>query len=389
MNIVPVNTLGGIGDALVRMFFREPAGSEFGQTSDWVFMFIFWWSVVLFVILMGLMGWFMFKYRRVPGTIGARSPSHNTPLELMWTILPTILLVFMFFYGFWGFADALVAPGHSLMLDVQARQWSWTVTYPNGAITGKVNSVPGDIPADEQYGRARGNPGAPIKHLGAVSIPLIIVPAQTPVQLRMISNDVLHAFWVPDFRMKFDVVPNRYTAVWFEAREDQIGDHWVFCAEYCGNNHSEMLAVMRVLPKDEYEATVRAWGPEGLPPAEYGAVLYRGQGCAGCHSTDGAKNTGPTWLNMYGYEFSHTDGSTRTVDDNHIRQSILVPGGSIRAGFTNQMTPFQLSEKEIGALIAYIKTLSDRGGTPDAPPEQPAGEQPGSEQPGAQPAGGY
>ena len=356
-------TMAGLGDWLIDLFFRAPAGSEFGETADGVFMFIFWWSVVLFVGLMGLMFWFMWKYRRRPGAIGPRSASHNTPLELFWTIVPTIFLVFMFFYGFWGYADALVAPTESLLLDVRAQQWSWTVNYPNGAGTGKVMSTPG---GGEAYDPAKNNPTAPIQHLGAVKIPLIVVPVNTPVQLRMISADVIHAFWVPDFRIKFDVMPNRYTAVWFHAREDQIGDHWVFCAEYCGKNHSEMLAVIRVVPQDQFEAVMREWGPEGMPPVEYGEFLYNNKGCFTCHSIGGEKNTGPTWQNLYGYEFEYKDGSKILADDNHIRESILTPSKHVRLGFPDQMPPFagQLNEKAVAGLIAYIRTLSDKGGPP-------------------------
>lgn len=367
-------TMAGLGDALIRLFFRKPSGTEIGGTADGVFMFIFWWSVVLFVGLMGLMFWFMFKYRRRPGRIGPRSVSHNTALELFWTIVPTIFLVFMFFYGFWGYADAIVAPAESLLLDVRGQQWSWMVTYPNGAITGKVMSTA--TGGEEAYDPAKDNPQAAIKNLGAKSIPLIVVPVNTPVQLRMISSDVIHAFWVPDFRIKFDVMPNRYTNVWFEATEDQIGDHWVFCAEYCGQDHSEMAAVLRVVPMAQYREVVEdKWGPKSLPPVEYGRVLYNSK-CFTCHSVNGDKNTGPTWLNLYGNEHEYTDGKKRLADDNHIRESILTPGAAIRLGFPNQMTTFagSLGEHEISSIIAYMKTLSDKGGTAATPPAAaPAG----------------
>jgi cytochrome c oxidase subunit 2 len=367
MNSVSIQVLGGINQWLHNLMFRRASGTEFGQASDAVYMFIFWTSVVSFVVLMTLMGVFMVRYRRRPGVIGPRSVSHNTPLELFWTIVPTIFLVFMFFYGFWGFADAVVAPGNAMVLDLHAQKWQWSLTYPNGAMSGKVMSTP---TGGEAYDPSRNNPQAPIKHLGSVEVPLIVVPVDTPVQFRMISSDVIHAFWVPDFRAKFDVMPNRYTTYWFHARPDQLGDHWIFCAEYCGDNHSEMLGILRVVPWEQYQETVEKWGPAGMDPVEYGKFLYKARGCAGCHSVNGDKNTGPTWLNMFGYEHEYTDGKKRLSDDNHVRESILVPGAAVRLGFPNQMTPFAgvLSEKEISALISYIRTLSDKGGGSESAP---------------------
>jgi cytochrome c oxidase subunit 2 len=374
-------TMAGLGDWLTDLFFRRPAGSEFGETADGVFMFIFWWSVVLFVGLMGLMLVFMWKYRRRPGTTGPRSASHNTPLDLFWTVVPTIFLVFMFFYGFWGYADALVAPAGALLLDVEAQQWSWTVAYPNGAETGPIMSTP-DAPEHAYTGKG-GDPQAPIRNLGSKSVPLIIVPVGTPIQLRMISKDVIHAFWMPDFRIKFDVMPNRYTNVWFEAREDQIGDHWVFCAEYCGDDHSEMLAVMRVLPKADYDYMItEKWGPAGMEPAKYGQILFRGR-CSSCHTDDGSKLIGPSWLNLYGYEHQYTNGKTILNDDNHIRESILNPGKDVRLGYPDQMTSFAgvLNEKAISAIIAYMKTISDKAPKGETAPQEGGQPQNGQEPP--------
>jgi len=205
------------------------------------------------------------------------------------------------------------------------------------------------------------------------------VPEDTPILLRMISTDVIHSFWAPDFRMKQDIFPNRYTSYWFQAdplgaealtmparddahidRDYPYRDHIIFCAEYCGDLHSEMFAVLRVVETDVYEAKIAAWARPTGTLAERGQMVARRRGCLTCHTTDGGSSTGPTWKDLYGSTRQFTDGSTRVADDNYIRESIWNPGTQIVQGFANQMTPFAgiVSEDEIRALTAYIGTLS-------------------------------
>lgn len=375
---------GGIFRLAHEAQFGREAATEHGRESDAVYMGIFWISVVAFVVLMALMVVFALKYRRRPGIAPPRSPSHNTPLELVWTIVPTIALVWMFFAGFWGFAKAVVAPAGALELFLEAKQWQWTVTYPNGAVTGALQTSP-KVSVGDTWDVTR-NPKAPHAHLGSKEVPIIVVPAGRPVLFRMISIDVIHAFWVPDFRGKLDVVPNRYTNYWFEADESRIGDHYVFCAEYCGQDHSEMLAVLRVLPADEYQAVIDEWATP-KSPVEFGRLTWRNN-CSSCHSIDGSKNTGPTWQNMWGYpvEIGQGPAQAGVVDENYVRRSILDPGYQVVAGYKNQMQSFtgRLSEAQINALIVFMRSLSDRGGPPPDPGA--GGEQPAK---GATPAGGH
>lgn len=370
------------GGWLERLIFRNTGGSTFTHAADHAFMVIFWLSVFWFVFLMALTAYFVWKYRRRPGRPAPASPSHNTALEIFWTVVPSATLVWMFLVGFRGYADAVVPKSNALELSLSAMKWRWSITYPGGVTTGEAT--------------------APNSFL-ATAVPIFYVPSEQPVKLRMSSQDVMHSFWVPDFRVKFDVFPNRYTTYWFQtlplkadARRLSFPDpsdkqhyldgvpyedHWVFCAEYCGEQHSEMGAIIRAVPSDVYVKWLEANGDGSLPPAELGAKIYRNN-CASCHSVDGTANTGPTWKNLYGERQKLADGSEITADDNYIRESILVPAAKIVAGFPNQMTSFQgvLNEKQIDGVIAYMKSLSvhaQQEGTPpaDAKAEQEKGQE--------------
>ncbi|HRQ71835.1 MAG TPA: cytochrome c oxidase subunit II [Phycisphaerales bacterium] len=323
------------------MFFRGSAAWEKGVATDSLFMWVFWFSTFWFVLLMGLMVWWVYKYRRRPGVPASRSASHNAPLEVVWTVVPSLFLGYIFFRGFHTYIDKLVPPADSIELVVKGMKWNWTATYPNGAISPETTQ------------------------LGASNVPVIVLPAGRAVRFKMYSDDVIHSFWIPDFRMKFDVMPNRYTSFWIQPM--QAGEtHWVFCAEYCGDQHSEMAAVIRVVPEPEYNELVGQWGMVGGTPQEMGERAARKHGCFACHSIDGTRNVGPTWRNAYGNPVPLTDGSSipgddRTVWDNYIRESILVPGAKLHAGYPNQMNSFQgiITEDEILWVTAYIRSLSD------------------------------
>ncbi|MCL4741055.1 MAG: c-type cytochrome [Phycisphaerales bacterium] len=323
------------------LFFRGDSAWDKGVATDGLFMWVFWFSTFWFVLLMGLMVWWVYKYRRRPGVPAKRSASHNAPLEIVWTVVPSLFLGYIFFRGFHSYIDKLVAPADSIELVVKAMKWNWTATYPNGGVSPDV------------------------MRLGASDVPVFVMPAGRAVRFKMYSDDVIHSFWIPDFRMKFDVFPNRYTSFWIQPM--QAGEtHWVFCAEYCGDQHSEMAAVIQVVTEAEYIEWVTRIGQVGGTPQERGLVVARKNGCLTCHSLDGTRNVGPTWRNAYGNPVPLADGSTipgddRTAWDNYIRESILDPGAKLHAGFPNQMNSFQgqVSEDEILWITAYIRSLSD------------------------------
>lgn len=377
----------GFKDWFIKLNFREHGSSAFAADSDHIFYLIFLLSTFFFILLMGLMFFFALKYRKRPGAIPQRSANHNTLAELSWSVIPTILLVWMFFEGFWGFAHQIVAPSEAPEFNVTGSKWSWALTYPNGAtspVSTDVRNISGEAVTTAD-GKRLG---------GIVPTPIFVIPEEHPVMLRMHSIDVIHSFWVPAFRAKFDVFPNRYTTTWFNASKIKGGktlpndkdwgkwagtpyeDHWVFCAEYCGDNHSDMYAVLRVVPYDTFLKIVDDWSRPTGEPWEKGRIFWKTKGCYTCHTTDGGKLVGPTWKNMYGYEVELTNGQKFVRDADYIRRSILNPGGEIVKGYPNQMTIQKLNDEEMESLIAYMQTLSDKG-----PPQLPKPEGAGTPEP--------
>lgn len=334
-----------------------------GQEATDLFVWIWWFCVIWFVFLMGLVGYFCVKYRRRKGVAPERSAAHNTPLEIAWTVIPTLFLVYIFFRGFHGYLDMVVAEGNAEQIELTAQKWNWVMTYPNGVTSAMVTKI------DEGQ---------------TIDYPIFVVPEDFPIELTMQSTDVIHSFWVPDLRQKFDVFPNRYTKFAFRVdkltEEDKAAnndpeffpggfrDHVVFCAEYCGDSHAEMAAILRVATRTDYETWKESGGVNAaeLAPVELGALLYKVKGCAACHSVDGSPNTGPSWKDLYGADVSLTNGSTVKGDENYIRESILVPGAKVHEGYPNQMPSYQgkFNNIELRGMIAYIRSLSENA-TPE------------------------
>ena len=340
---------------LERLFFREQAASHVGYLSDLTFMAIFWVSVAYFVPMMVLMFYFTVKYRRRPGVAPLRSPSHNTRLELLWSVIPSAMLVPMFLVGFWLYMDLMVAPGGAEEVNLTAQKWSWRMTYDNGGESPETTS-----------------------DLVAEPVPIFRIPMGEPIVLKMTSVDVLHSWWMPAMRRKRDVFPNRYTTSWIEVPSLEelqsdpelkvlddgtpYRDYWVFCAEYCGDSHSEMGAIVRAVPPEAY----RAWKKSiAIPedPVEWGSLLHKTR-CASCHSTDGTSGIGPTWQGLWGTMETLSDGSTVLVDENYVRESIYNPSARITQGYKNQMSSFEgsLDENELNAIIAFMKSLAEGEG---------------------------
>jgi cytochrome c oxidase subunit 2 len=187
----------------------------------------------------------------------------------------------------------------------------------------------------------------------------IHVPVNRPVRLVMRSEDVIHSFFVPTFRVKKDVLPGRYTELWFTATRP--GRHQVLCTEYCGKGHSDMLALIHV---DDDEAYQR-WLIEGdeslktMPLTELGQMVHENRGCATCHSLDGTRGQGPSWKGIFGTTHQMQDGSSVVVDENYLRESILEPQNKIVAGYEGIMPTYKglLREREVLGVIEYIKNL--------------------------------
>ena len=278
---------------LDQLFFgdRLPA-SETAAWSDGLFMMITWFSIICFVVLMGLMFWFMIKYRRRPGVPAEPSPHHHTLLEVFWTVVPSSSLLVMFVLGFQGYTAKVISPDNAMELRITGFKWGWIATYPNGATSPEKQPLSQTKTVQD---------GVEVVTSG-LSYPIFYLPEDTDVKLRMQSNDVIHSFWIPEFRTKRDVIPNRYTGygirtpkltkfdtyIHQDTGDEMIGrDMWIFCAEYCGDNHSRDGGHRCASsPKSIYDAVDgREDGRASPVPTSVGrgpADLHH-QVCATCH----------------------------------------------------------------------------------------------------------
>ncbi len=323
--------LGGCGSADGTLQMPVQASAQ-AETVDWIYYFIFWLSAFYFVHIMAVMAWFMWRYRRQEGKGPERSPHHNLPLEVAWSLPPIVLVVFMFYWGFRGYVDMTVPPSDATKIEVLAQKWAWQFTYPNGGTSPELHVV-----------------------------------KDRPFQMVMESQDVLHSFFIPNFRVKQDVVPGRFTTVWFQpTRVPKDGEvFWLFCTEYCGDQHSTMQVQVVV---HETEASWKAW-VDGLGEAD-GQSLYRLH-CQACHNLEGTIIVGPSFRGLYGSDrqvFDPATGQTRSqkADEDYIRESIVDPGALLsREGreFDNQMGALnfgqKLSAEEIDMLVEFIKEQSE------------------------------
>ncbi len=309
-------------------FMPEAASTQAAHT-DAIFYFLFWTCSGLFLLVVIPMVFFTIRYRRkTPDQKAIWQKDHNQFLEITWSALPLIYLAVLFAWGFYGFLNLYMPPGDAKELRVVGQKWQWTVQYPD------------DLSVSGQ---------------GAV----IGVKIGQPVKLVMSSQDVIHSFFIPNFRVKQDVIPGRYTTLWFEPTKE--GEFPVFCAEYCGDQHSQMMAKIKVMNEVDYAA----WSDKaksanvGLSPRDLGEKLFAQKGCNACHTTDGNIKIGPSFKALFGKNEELQSGKTITVDDDYIRHKVLEPQANVAKGFPPVMPTFkgQLSELEINGLIAYIKSL--------------------------------
>ncbi len=320
-------------------FWLPVQASDGAAGVDRLFFFIFGLSLFFFLLIVILMVAFVVRYRRREGREPEPSPHHSTALELTWTGIPLLLVVVIFVWGFKVYIDMRTPPANSYEVQVTGQKWKWLFTYPTGHVDENLH-----------------------------------VPVDQPVRLVMTSEDVIHSFFVPAFRIKQDVVPGRYSKVWFRATRP--GEFQVFCAEYCGTSHSDMLATVIVHEPGGFEKWMAEVGDmfKSMTPVEVGEKLYRSRGCAQCHSVDGRNNVGPTFLGVWGHDQALRGGGSVIVDENYVRESILEPQAKIAAGYEPVMPTYKgkLSDREITAVIEYLKSLSgsgDRGpGTGDRGP---------------------
>lgn len=329
LDIFLSSTLATVG----RGFWMPERASTVADNVDLVFNMITWISAIFFVLIVVIMAVFIIKYRRVPGREAERTVTHHTPLELTWTIIPLILVIVIFYVGMVGYLELRTSPVDVYEVQVTGQKWYWNFEHRGGCAEANV----------------------------------LRVPVGRPVRLIMSSTDVLHSLYIPAFRVKQDVVPGRFTTLWFEAT--RTGTFDLYCTEYCGTQHSQMVGHVIVYDEDEFEEEMRKcrdWineiGEEQLFLA--GARLFNR--CQACHTLDGTPKIGPSFLETHQYfvegrERTFVDGSRRLVDENYLRESILVPASEVVAGYPNSMPPFQaqLNEQQLRSLVEFIKRLDE------------------------------
>lgn len=305
--------------------FLPPGQSTVSGQVDSLFYFILYMSIFFFVIVVALSAYFVIRYRRKGKFKKTSGVTYNVPLEIAWTVIPLILVMIIFAKGFNAYMRLNIVPKDALEIKVTGQKWFWSFDYAEGASS--VNEL--------------------------------VVPVDRPIKLLLSSKDVIHSFYVPDFRIKMDVLPNRYTITWFQAKN--VGEYNLFCAEYCGRGHSQMIGTVKVVNEREFADWLEAGSGsgEGVSPVELGAKLYKSKACFTCHTTDGSPKVGPSFKGVFGNETELEGGAKVKVDENYVRESILEPRAKVVKGFQPVMPTYQglLKDKQIDALIAYIKSL--------------------------------
>jgi cytochrome c oxidase subunit 2 len=286
----------------------------------------------LFSLIFVPMIYSLFVFRRRKGdTSDGMHVEGNTTLELLWSTVPLVAVVIFAVLGAQNLSDTMRRNPSATVVKVTGIQWSWRFEYPLD----------------------------PVKGISVISEELHLV-VDKPVLLQMTSTDVIHSFWVPEFRVKQDVVPGRITELSITPTEE--GGFVVRCAELCGTSHAFMEKPVVISTQEEFDAWYTA-ALEGAieqskTPEGHGELLVSQNGCAACHSINGAAGIGPTWAGLFGSEVELADGSTVIADEAFIRESIREPQAKIVKGFESQQMPqYNFSDEELDALVAYIKTL--------------------------------
>lgn len=309
-----------------------PQASTFAERIDPLHVQIFIATMVVFALILGAVAYLMWKYKRT----SAQQVTEDVHLP-NWLEVAIIAVPFVVFMGWftWGFRDYVwlqTPPKDAIDVYVIGKKWMWKYSYPEGPN----------------------------------SIDTLRVPAGKPVRLLITSRDVLHSFYVPAFRVKKDALPGRYSETWFQATKP--GTYPIFCAEYCGLNHSTMIGEVVVMPPDAYEkfindgkATVYAQSGTDNPAtsmALHGQRLSLEKGCNTCHSTDGTRLTGPSFQGLYGSERPLASGQIAKADAEYLSRSITDPAADRVAGYEATMPSYgNLSPTETAALLEYLKTM--------------------------------
>lgn len=306
--------------------FPEQA-SEVARQTDRIYWGLLCLSALVCLIVFVPMIYFLFKYR--DGNPADRTPKHlpEIKIECTWTIIPTLIFMCFYVWGAQHYFNIERPPPDAMEIDVIGKQWMWKIQHPEG--NREINQL----------------------H----------VPLGRMVKLVLTSQDVIHDFFLPAFRIKQDVVPGRYTTEWLKA--NKLGEFHLFCSEYCGTAHAYMIGSVIVMTPADYVD----WLSRGQPQSslvQSGERLFRELGCSGCHMGNSVVRA-PPLEGLFGKPVPLSDREVVTADEGYIRDSILFPGKQIVAGYTNDMPSFnqKVSEEELLELIAYIKSLENQAPT--------------------------
>lgn len=308
-------------------FWFPKQASTFAKDIDSFFDFLLWLSIIFFVIIVAAMVYFTWKFRDRPGYKGSPEALHNTPLEITWTVLPTFIVIYIFIRGTVGFMVMASPPSDTVDINVTAMKWNWSFKYPNGAESNELH-----------------------------------LEINKPAKMLLRSTDVLHSLFVPAFRAKCDVVPGRVNEMWFQPIAE--GTYDLFCTEYCGDKHSEMLTKVVVHSPESYQEWVAKSLVPPEDPVEWGKQIWERKGCKGCHSIEGKRIQGPAFNGSWGKEVKLATGETINFDENYVEKSVYDPQAQARAGYekASLMPSFrgQLKQAEVEAIISFLKSLKDQ-----------------------------
>jgi cytochrome c oxidase subunit 2 len=309
------------------------AASTMARQVDYLYAYLGVVTIVMTALIFAAVFFFAVKYRRKHDDEIPKPIHGSLILEITWSIIPFIVMLSFFWWGAQIFFANASPPANAMDIYVVGKQWMWKIQYPEGQR--EINEL----------------------H----------VPVNHPVKITLASEDVIHSFFIPAFRIKHDVVPGRYDTMWFTATKP--GRYHIFCAEYCGTEHSGMVGWVTVMTESDYENWLAGGGTEGTM-ADQGGRLFEQLGCSTCHELD-RQGRCPNLRGVYGSRIQFTDGSTRVADDAYIRESILNPNAKVVQGYKADVMPTyqgQLSEEQLLQLVVYIKSLAITGapGVPTA-----------------------